>query len=364
MWIIGERPDTAQDNGAAFFRHVRTNRPAQKIYYVTDRPLASPIAGLGQVVRRGSMTHVLLTLHARWLIGAYDIDAYLLPPQWPRREYLEHLAWRVGSRRAFLQHGVIYNDVSRALHRSATGLSLFVTSAPREAAEVRIRLGYRSEVVLTGLPRFDLLTAPAIVSPRRVLFMPTWRTTLVSPSYMSHRAVSRPFEGSDYHRFLTDLLTSSQLHRVLEKYDLVLEFYPHYEMAAVVQGVVPHHPRIEVASADRPVRDAVAECSLFVTDWSSVFFDAAAIGRPVVTVPYDEEHFRATQYGPGYFDLVLDGFGPAVRRTEEVVAAIEIYARRGFQREQTYDQRVAKFFGTLDHENSARVLAELDGRVS
>ena len=104
-------------------------------------------------------------LHAKVLIASYDIDGYLLPDSWKRDEYQRHLAWRIGSRRVFLQHGVIYNDVSAALHKGITGLDLFVTSSPAEARFVKQRMGYGKEVRVLGLPRFDTLSRKGPARP-------------------------------------------------------------------------------------------------------------------------------------------------------------------------------------------------------
>ena len=360
IWLVGERHDTAQDNGYALFRHLRSTEPDREAFYVTDRPDLEPLRGLGNVVRRGSFRHRLLMLHARLLVGAYDLDSYLLPPQWTKAEYHRHLAWRIGSRRAFLQHGVIYNDVSAALHRGVTGLDLFVTSSHAERDFIRSQMGYTTEVVATGLPRFDALHGRAPKVPRgRVLFMPTWRAHLVAPSYQREREVAAVFERSEYYQFLRTFLQSERLHRVLERHDLDLEFYPHYEIAGLVADLVPDHPRLLVASPTRTVQDALVDCSLFLTDWSSVFFDAAYLGKPLALAPFDEEEFRERHYREGYFDLTLHGFGPTVRRPAELVAAIDMYAARDFVREARYEDRVAAFFSHRDTSNSERVVTAL-----
>lgn len=362
IWLVGERHDTAQDNGYALFHHLRTRHPDRDAFYVTDRPDLEPLRGLGNVVRRGSLWHRLLMVHARLLVGAYDIDSYLLPPQWSQADYHRHLAWRIGSRRAFLQHGVIYNDVSAALHRGVTGLDLFVTTSDAERDFVRARMGYATEVVVTGLPRFDALHGRSPAVPRRrVLFMPTWRAHLVAPSYQRGREVEAVFERSEYYQFLRMFLQSTRLYRVLDRHDLDLEFYPHYEMSEMVSDLVPDHSRLFVAPPSRTVQDALADCSLFLTDWSSVFFDAAYMGKPVTLAPFDEEEFRARHYREGYFDLTLQGFGPTVRRPMELVAAIDMYAGRDFVREARYDDRAAAFFSHRDTMNSERVVAALRG---
>jgi CDP-glycerol glycerophosphotransferase (TagB/SpsB family) len=239
-------------------------------------------------------------------------------------------------------------------------LDLFVTSSNDERDFIRAQMGYATEVVATGLPRFDALHGRTpTVSRRRVLFMPTWRSHLVAPSYQREREVAAVFEKSDYHHFLRTFLQSERLHRVLERHDLDLEFYPHYEIAGLVSNLVPDHPRLLVAPPARKVQDALVDCSLFLTDWSSVFFDAAYLGKPLAMAPFDEEEFRERHYRKGYFDLTLHGFGPTVRRPAELVAAIEMYAARNFVREARYEDRVTAFFSHHDTKNSERVVAAL-----
>jgi glycosyltransferase involved in cell wall biosynthesis len=365
VWLLGERRDTAQDNSWALFQHLRIQHPGRRTYYILDRASAAFEAAEAQwgrsVVAHSSWRHRLLMLHAAVLIGSYDIDGYLLPEQWNRDSYQRHLAWRIGSRRVFLQHGVIYNDVSAALHKGITGLDLFVTSSPSEAKFVRERMGYRKEVVVTGLPRFDGLRSDTRRGSPRVLFMPTWRVYLVSPSYASHRHPLSSLEGSSYLAFLQSFVSSPVLRDALETHDATLEFLPHYEISRYTKELFSSHPHIEHSQqGHRAIQQAINECDLFVTDWSSTFFDAAYLGKPVVLAPFDEEEFYAKHYRKGYFSLEGDGFGPVRRAVDAAVAEVVRYLETGCGREQLYEDRASEFFVHRDHNNSARVVAAID----
>jgi glycosyltransferase involved in cell wall biosynthesis/CDP-glycerol glycerophosphotransferase (TagB/SpsB family) len=361
VWVLGERRDTAQDNSFALFRFLRRNRTDVRAYYVIDRSSAQyrAIRGLGRVVRHSSWKHRLLMLHARVLVNSYDIDAYVTPDGWPAGQFLEHLAWRVGSRRVFLQHGVTYNNVSAALHRGVTGLDLFVTTSQREAAAVRSGMGYTSEVAVTGFPRFDSLAQEPVGD--RILVMPTWRTQLVRPSYAKDREAVADFDDSAFAAFWRGLLHDGQLLDLLARTGTTIEFFGHYEMADAVRRLVPDHPNVVVSDHHgRSVQQAILDCSLFVTDWSSTFFDAAYAGRPVVLAPFDEEEFRATQYAQGYFDLEADGFGPVVRTVEDAVAAVVGYISRGYVREPLFESRLRSFFVHRDTDNCPRVVEAIE----
>lgn len=80
VWLVGERPDTAQDNGYRFFEYCRNHFPELKIYYVIDgkSPDIEKVLALGNVLEIGSMEHIKKSLQASAFIGTHDLD-YILP---------------------------------------------------------------------------------------------------------------------------------------------------------------------------------------------------------------------------------------------------------------------------------------------
>jgi CDP-glycerol glycerophosphotransferase (TagB/SpsB family) len=363
VWLLGERKDTAQDNSAALFRYISSAHPEIRCYYVVDGESEAygRMSQLGRVVAHSSFLHRLLMLHARVLVSAYDIDGYLLPRQWAKGQYHRHLAARVGSRRVFLQHGVIYNDVSRALHKGVTGLDLFVASSEREADFIRTHMGYGGELQVTGMPRFDQLARSHRLPRKRVLFMPTWRSYLVAPSYAPGRVAAQDFEQSQYLRFIRQLLEHPRLEALLREHDADLELLPHYEVS---KYFLDHRDRladhvIVSDQRDRDIQSALRECDVFITDWSSTFFDVAYLGTPMILVPHDEEDFYSHHYRRGYFDLERDGFGPIARTVEDALDRLADYLDGGCVREPVYDERAADFFRHTDQSNSERVTAAI-----
>lgn len=87
IWVVGERHDTAQDNGYHFFRYMRENHARRNVYYVIDAKAAdrAKVAPFGNVVARGTLRHRLYLLNATRLISPYDLEAYLAPPTSPSR---------------------------------------------------------------------------------------------------------------------------------------------------------------------------------------------------------------------------------------------------------------------------------------
>ncbi|MFI8965453.1 glycosyltransferase [Streptomyces sp. NPDC053493] len=367
IWIIGEREDTAQDNSYHLFTWIRQNHPRRKVYYSLNRDAADwdKVARHGQVLDRLSWRHRAYLLHAERLINAYDLEAYLGFPGLSKRSFLRGYGDLLRYKRVFLQHGVVYNDVVASIHAQVTNVDMVLTTGRSERAYYAEHCGYGYErVAATGLPRFDALTP--VPGKRRVLVMPTWRREIVAPSYNKAAKPEIPFAASAYYRFFSALLRDERLLGTLQRHGVELEFMPHYEIRPYLKHFSIDHPSITVSTTGRDVQLAMRECSMLVTDYSSVFFDVAYMGKPVVYTNFDDEQFYSKHYKRGYFDLARDGFGPTCATVERAVDEIVRSVERGFQVEPEYQRRAEEFFVLRDTSNCARayqVIETLDASV-
>jgi hypothetical protein len=362
IWLVGERTDTAQDNGLHLFRHLRSVHPELKAYYVieTSSPQYERVRDLGNVVRHSSLKHRLLMLHASVLANAYSIR-YLIPRTWSVAMYTRHLVWRVGALRVYLKHGVHLSPT--AVKRGSTGYDVCLTVTPGETAALRASSGYEDQLVEVGMPRYDALvpTPPS----RTVLFMPTWRKYLVSKVLDGSVAGERPYEGSRYQRFMSGFLGSPRLQEMLERYDYRLTFLPHYNMAPKFVGAVVAGDRVTVADADSvAIQDMVRECDAFMTDYSSVHFDAAYMGTPLIYVRFDQEEYDTLHASPSWFDHERDGFGPVVEGLDSSLDALEALLARGCEQDPVYARRVEEAFPYRDQCNCARTVAIIEERLA
>jgi CDP-glycerol glycerophosphotransferase len=75
-------------------------------------------------------------------------------------------------------------------------------------------------------------------------------------------------------------------------------------------------------ASDHPdIRDLYLASDVLVTDYSSVMFDYAVTGKPMLFFTYDIEQYRDRLRG-FYFDLTEQAPGPLVRTTPELAAAL------------------------------------------
>jgi len=292
-------------------------------------------------------------LHAEVLADSHSLR-YLIPRGWPVRNYERHLAGRVGSVRVFLQHGIHLSP--EALNRRTTGYDIIITSAHEETAALERATGYGNHLVETVLPRFDALVP--YESSRTVLMMTTWRRFLPSPMAAPS---AEPFEGSAYERFLTAVLGSKSLHDVLCAHDYQFVIVPHANIAEALTEMQPAHDRISLDTAhSESVQERLLKCSVLITDYSSVHFDVAYMGRPVIYAQFDRDEYEVKHAHRSWFDFATDGFGPVVTTVGDLVAELDKTLSRGATREARYTDRAQRFFGTIDHRNTARVVEAID----
>lgn len=348
--VIGERWGQQGDNGIAFFDLLSDTNPNIKAYYLTEsNDFSSSMSFVfGRKVKHSSWKHRFLMLHADVMANAYDVDTYTLPKQWDKMQYLEFLRPRTRTRRMFLQHGVIYRDTASGLHRLVQGYDHFVTSTSDESKYVTKILDYGSRrVIESGLPRFQKLNSTDDLVPKRILFAPTWRSYLVTPSYktLGKPTIDESFRDSNYFKNIVGVLSSSKLEEILVENDCILEFLPHPEVRAGFRGIEDLSERIVFAADDEiDYAASISRSSLFITDYSSVLFDAAYMRKPSIYYTFDEEEFSSRHSKKGYFNFERDGFGPVVQTIEDLVSFIEEIITSDFRVPDPYKQRIENQF--------------------
>jgi CDP-glycerol glycerophosphotransferase (TagB/SpsB family) len=194
--------------------------------------------------------------------------------------------------------------------------------------------------------------------------MPTWRRYLVPKLFGVSTESTIPFAGSRYEQFVTGLLTSPQLHDMLTRYDYRLQLLPHYNLRQYLETFRFTSDRTELADATaRSFQDLIRGCDAFITDYSSVHFDVAYLGTPIIYTHFDQEDYERGHAVVSWFDHENDAFGPVTHTLEETLAELESLLAAGCTRDPVYQDRIAAAFSYHDQNNSARVVAEIDAMV-
>ncbi|WP_158372715.1 glycosyltransferase [Cellulosimicrobium cellulans] len=368
-WLVMDRPGTADDNGEHLYRYLRAERPDIDAYFVLERtsPHWDRLAAEGfALVPYGSDEAALLTLNAAARISSDAVAGCMYPL--PRREFGEPPGIFV-----FLQHGILKDDASRWLNGKRIDLMITSTEAEHESF-VGPRSPYalrRDQVALTGLARYDeLLRRRRRAGPRRggVLVMPTWRRALREDLERCASDAERQavFARSEFGRRWLALLSSSEVADLAERsgepvrlllHPLLQRVLPRVDLPAHVQQVDPGQGEFQTE---------LVRSSMLLTDYSSVAFDAAFAGLPVVYYQFDREAMFGGEHPlrVGYFDYVRDGLGPVVTAQADALAALAGLADAGFTVPEVYRRRADATFAFRDEGSCGRIVAAVERRIA
>ncbi|MCW2812127.1 MAG: CDP-glycerol:poly(glycerophosphate) glycerophosphotransferase [Friedmanniella sp.] len=167
---------------------------------------------------------------------------------------------------------------------------------------LRTAFGYPGRVLETGYPRNDVLNAPDREQRRAKIRAELGLTAehtaiLYAPTYRDDEAtVGDVALGLDLDALARSLGPTH-----------VLLMRRHYFLGG--RTPVPHSDQVRDLSAYPDISDLYLAADVLVTDYSSVLFDFAVTGKPIVLVLYDLEHYRDRLRG-FTLDLVAEAPGP------------------------------------------------------
>lgn len=291
----------------------RRDSTLEHLWVVRDEQVHVP-AGVRALALHSAEWHEALA-RSRWIVSNTQL------PEWFERADGQFVVqtW----------HGTPLKRIGRDLAGTPNADAAYMDSMPGRAAQwsvlvspntfstpvLRRAFGHTGAVVECGYPRNDLLYAPdrekvadsvrerlGIPKDRRViLYAPTWREDL-------------PKQGGRYGLDLQ--LDLAHAERELGE-DTVLLVRRHY----LVGGSIPQSACVRDVSRYPDVAELMLISDALVTDYSSLMFDFAGTGRPMLFHTYDLEHYRDTLRG-FCFDFAAQAPGPLIPTSAGVVEAL------------------------------------------
>jgi CDP-glycerol glycerophosphotransferase len=302
----------ATDSPLAIHRALRTLRPdLQLLWAVADRSTVVP-EGARPLLMRSREWYAALA-RSRYLVTNVDMDTWFVkrPGQRLLQTYHGYPSKTMGLA-AWRAKNFTPLRVERQLARTSGTWDLLLTPTPAMDVHYRREYRYEGEILATGYPRDDVLVGPEAGriradtrtrlgvgdGQRVVLYAPTWRDDLAT----NFRAAAMPatFDVEAAAAALGD------------GFVLLLRGHRFHRRRPVVGG------RILDVTDYPEVNDLVLAADAAVLDYSSLRFDFALTGRPMVFLVPDLDRY-ATGVRGFLFDFRSSAPGPLVSSTHEVV---------------------------------------------
>ncbi len=241
-------------------------------------------------------------------------------------------------------------SLARKYAEAVARWDVLLTPGPDFRRDFAEASGFRGELLHAGYPRTDVLVRHMEPAQRerarrvREFFeIPAGkRVILYAPTYRD----SRRFSGDSIR------LDLPALAGVLPPDWVILVRAHRYDRFAVPD---PLGWLVRDASAFPEVNDLMLASDVLVTDYSSIMFDYACLGRPILYYVDDYERYASTQRGV-CFDLAEVAPGPLLRDPEELAGALDGLA----EITERYGRRYAEFrdrwCGLDDGQASGRVV--------
>lgn len=164
---------------------------------------------------------------------------------------------------------------------------------------------------------------------------------------------------SEYFVTYSKLLNSKRLRSICDSSNYRILFAAHPLIQEYISFFqVPDY--VEVRPYSSSIRDMFSESALLITDYSSVAFDFAYIGRPIIYFQFDEDNFfEEHTYSKGYFDYRTMGFGPVVKCLDEMLDALDDAINSHLKMHDEYRERREKHFAYFDKRSCDRLFEKI-----
>ena len=345
IWVIGERPYKAQDNGKAFFEYVRKNHPEKDAYYIIDfnSPEYENVKHLGNVINFKSKEHFEICLKATHFFGSHHVH-YLYPIR--NRKFMS----KIKAKKIFLQHGVLGVKNLKKIYlnqKEHFDADIFIVSTEREKQITVEDLEFPEEQVkVTGLSRFDSLFAKDVEIKKQVLLIPTWRDWLQNKDL---------FLGSEYFERYNSLISNKTFLDLCKKNGMEIIFCLHPNMQQYSSFFRNDNVKI-VFQGEIDVQKLIKESIVMITDYSSVAFDFAFLDKPVIYYQFDQERFLG-KLG-SHLDLERELPGNIVNNEDDLINSFHEIIKADFKISPENQKRVNKLLKYKDTINSERIFIE------
>ncbi|HZZ96841.1 MAG TPA: CDP-glycerol glycerophosphotransferase family protein [Jatrophihabitantaceae bacterium] len=228
--------------------------------------------------------------------------------------------------------------------------STLLSPSPFATEALRSAFRYKGEILEAGYPRNDLFNSPdrdqiAARVRRRFNIRDDQRVILYAPTF-------RDDQPSKPGKFAFNLpLDLQQLYDEFgENTFILLRMHIHVDSKIVIPKDLKHVVR-DVSNYPE-IQELMLASDILITDYSSVFFDYAALRRPIIFYAYDLDHYRDDVRG-FYLDFEADVPGEIVTTHDDLIKVLRHLDEVDAPHQERRDEFLRRF-GPWDDGGAAR----------
>lgn len=278
----------------------------------------------------------------------------------------------------FLQHGVVTSNLSKPFNAYYSQIYKMIVSTFHEKNEVLSEdfnyIFQKDDIIESGIPRMvplfekneKIKKSQRGKSIRRILVCPTWRTSLSAISVNENKKIDEVMQSE----YMVNWLGLLKLPAISSKKDVEVSFCLHPNMYQLMQENPLLKDRIlqNIGSNVRLIdpgnssyQQLFLDNDLLITDYSSLHFDFAFIGKPVVYFQFDQKDFYGAThaYSKSSFDFSLNGFGPVVQDINSLNELLNYCVAKRNNIFEKYVKRGKEIFLTEPHDISDKIYNEI-----
>lgn len=350
VWLFGENlGEVAQDNGLAFFEYVLKNKP-ERAYYVSKKDNKNSINlkhYSKHILEYDSFRHMYYYHISEFLLFSHGIRD-VMPT-------ILHKSMKLNKKDIiYLQHGVIAMKKVFFNQNSYNGrIKKFVVTSEQEKNILIKHMNFRqNQIMVTGLARFDKLkNSDFKQDKKKILIMPTWREWLVNDR--------EKFIHSDFYKNYISLLTNKGLLNYAKDKNIEFIFYPHIEIQKkYIDLFEVENSTVKIIKIEeKPLNELLEECSLLITDYSSVAFDFNYFNKPVIFFQFDKKDYLRKR--GSFVDMDTNLIGKSASNIDELVILVKEKITNDFQMSLEEIKKSDNYYQYRDQSNSNRIYEEV-----
>lgn len=365
-WIFGERQGMSLDDSAwVLFQYCRNECPDLESYFVINSAIADQvppeyrdatlIKGSEELKKTiGNASHIIFTDSAADILDSV-IGAYSLPDL--NFIYLTH---------GYLGYfpGVYQRDHQYIDYVLCTSNEDIVAASEEWSFPV-------SKFIKTGLPRWDRLDDNHGSCRTEVLFCPTWRKTFESEHWQSRHKTDEPalasFQQSKYYRSIAAMLSSPTLVDLLKSEEITIVVKLHFRLMPYLKAfshLENSHVVIATPETDpRPISRMLEDAVMLITDYSSIMWDMAYMGKPVICFQHDKASILGERCREQYDISDLELPFRFCHTAEELLGSLHACIKSDFQLLSTELSALDRFLPIRDKDNCQRAFRTIQNNT-